>query len=202
MNDYDLICADCRDVLPQLSDNSFDAVITDPPYGVDADFWDNGIPTQSFLLECLRVAQNTVLWFGAASTILDFANYNPRPDRMLIWAPSFTTSKTSKDGMYYRFHPIWLWQTAKSGKAITSDVIRDNTNVGKMKWYHSGTKPLSLMMKLVHAFSTGAVLDPFMGTGTTGVACRKLGRHFVGIDNVTEYCAIAKKRLESVNGHH
>ena len=45
------------------------------------------------------------------------------------------------------------------------------------------------------------VLDPFMGSGTTCVACKKLGRNFIGIEKEPEYIKIAEKRLEKVNNH-
>ena len=63
---------------------------------------------------------------------------------------------------------------------------------------HPTQKPEKLIAKLVLASSTpGAmVLDPFQGSGTTAVVCRKLGRRFLGIEQDTEYCCWAEKRLQ------
>jgi site-specific DNA-methyltransferase (adenine-specific) len=62
---------------------------------------------------------------------------------------------------------------------------------------HPTVKPLALMRYLVNLVSRPGhiVLDPFMGSGTTGIACRELGREFIGIDNNAEYCQIAERRI-------
>jgi len=65
---------------------------------------------------------------------------------------------------------------------------------------HPTTKPLSLMIYLCNLTKTptgGVVLDPFMGSGTTGMACKKLGRKFIGIEINEEYCEIAKQRIKA-----
>jgi site-specific DNA-methyltransferase (adenine-specific) len=66
---------------------------------------------------------------------------------------------------------------------------------------HSATFPLSLAEKAIKNFSkeNDIVLDPFMGTGTTGVACKNLNRDFIGIELDQEYFKIAKERIESTN---
>lgn len=61
---------------------------------------------------------------------------------------------------------------------------------------HIAEKPMALMTTLLGVTETGAtVLDPFMGSGTTGVACIRTGRKFIGIEISPEYCAIAEKRI-------
>jgi site-specific DNA-methyltransferase (adenine-specific) len=64
--------------------------------------------------------------------------------------------------------------------------------------HHSTQKPLKLVERLVRASSNDEdlVLDPFMGGGTTGVACKNLGRRFIGMENVQEYFDVAKRRIE------
>ena len=62
---------------------------------------------------------------------------------------------------------------------------------------HPTQKPLDLMRRIIVGFSAGGstVLDPFMGSGTTGVACKELGRNFTGIEMNQQYFEIAKKRM-------
>jgi len=62
---------------------------------------------------------------------------------------------------------------------------------------HRTEKPIELMMWLVKTYSNvgNTILDPFMGSGTTGVACKELGRNFIGIEISPEYFEIAKKRI-------
>ena len=71
----------------------------------------------------------------------------------------------------------------------------------KYKNNHPTVKPLSLMEYLCRLTSTptgGTVLDPFMGSGTTGMACKKTGREFIGIELDEHYFKIAEKRIASV----
>jgi len=62
---------------------------------------------------------------------------------------------------------------------------------------HPGYTPTPIMYKAVSLLSETSILDPFMGTGTTAVACEKLGRKWVGIEISEEYCEIAAKRISS-----
>ena len=68
----------------------------------------------------------------------------------------------------------------------------------KKTWGHPTIKPIGLIEKLVRNSSKvgDVILDPFMGSGTTGVACKALGRDFIGIELDDEYFNIAKKRIE------
>jgi hypothetical protein len=188
-----LYCADCLDVLPTLG--KVDAVITDPPYGLKIAGWDSDMPPQEVLSLCLDVARGPVMWFGSASRILDFASYTPRPDRILIWAPAFSLSRAGKDGYTYRYHPIALWRPVEQ-TAMRWDVIKTNCE-GHHWWNHPATKPEALMMSLVTASGGQSILDPFMGSGTTGVACAKLGRNFIGIELDSGYFDIAVKRIKA-----
>jgi len=185
---------DCLEYMKSLQTGSIDAVISDPPYGVGIADWDGDMPPQDFLDECLRVARGCIVWFGAASMILEFSRYAPRPERMLIWSPKFTLSKVAKDGFAYRYHPIALWRVEKQD-VIAWDVLDDMTEGGNW-WKHPATKPVSLMRKLVSAFSQESVLDPFMGSGTTGVAALQLGRSFIGCEIDPKYFAVAEKRIK------
>lgn len=176
----ELMMGDSVELMEHMHDDSVDAIITDPPYGVGIADWDDEMPSQHFLDECLRVSSGLVLWFGSASLILNFADYDPRPDRLLIWSPKFTLSKVAKNGYAYRYHPIALWRYGKQS-TVPWDVLDDMTECGNW-WEHPATKPKSLMRKLVAASGARKVLDPFMGSGTTGVACVELGVDFVGYE--------------------
>ena len=84
MSEVKLYLGDCLEILPTLEAGSVDAVITDPPYGVGIADWDNELPPQIILDECLRVSSGVVVWFGSASRLLDMAIYEPKPDRVPI----------------------------------------------------------------------------------------------------------------------
>ena len=192
-----ILCADCMDPevgLPSLPDGCVDAVITDPPYGVDIAAWDVA-PSLKFRDHCLRIATGPVVMFGAASVRSLRAFVELEPDRMLVWAPKVTMSKTSANSMYYHWHAIWCWRLPKEQSGSHSDVLRHATEMGAW-WFHPCTKPLPLMAALVgFCPEDGTVLDPYMGSATTAVACIETGRHFLGYEIDPTYHAICEKRI-------
>jgi site-specific DNA-methyltransferase (adenine-specific) len=187
---------DCLDFLRTLEPGSVDAVVTDPPYGVNIAEWDSDVPPQATLDECRRVSRGVVVWFGAASKLWAFADYEPRPCRVLVWAPAFSLAKSSSHGAFYRWHPIAVWGAGSRAGRLQSDVLRHNCE-GKHWWDHPGTKPSTLMADLCQwaCSDGGTVLDPFMGSGTTGVACVRTGRRFIGCEIDPGYFEIARRRI-------
>ena len=210
MTTWQVITGDCLEVLRGMPSGSVDCCVTDPPYGVnykyDAHFDDspeNWLANVATLLpEMLRVARGVVIWFGAAPT-MDRDRAALSPERMLMWAPSFTNSSSRKDGVFYRWHPIYCWrlseaheaEAGEAAKGLHSDVLTDPTE-GRSWWTHPATKPTELMGRLVRVAAPGAiVLDPFCGSGTTGVACVQTGRSFIGVEIDEKYAAIARQRI-------
>ena len=183
---------DCRDVLPGLT---ADAVVTDPPYGVDAAAWDGRAPYELLPLFMASAGDGPVVWFGAAPKVGEaMRTFDPEP-RMMIWAPRFSLSRTMANGVAYRWHPIYVWQLPKKHDGPTWDTIDDATECGNW-WNHHCTKPLLLMKKLCgFCPAGGTIIDPFMGSGTTLRAAKDMGRRAIGIEIEERYCEIAAKRL-------
>ena len=197
-----LICADCLEVMKTLPDGCVDAVVTDPPYGVNLHYSQSFEDTSNVWL---KLVPPTVRWaderdllcicFGASPTqSRDLAAFHRPPDRTLVWTPAFSLSRSRAHGMFYRWHPIYCWNLPKRHRGPSLDVLRNSCD-GHNWWKHPGTKPLDLMMNLL-GMTVGSVLDPFMSSGTTGVACVQTGRRFIGIEIDPTYFAIAKKRIE------
>ena len=182
--------ADCRDILPHLP--KVDLVLTDPPYGVKLADWDR-YPTQEELNLCKSLAERAVVWFGAASThcISEILTLKPLCDRIYIWNNPFT--HTNSDGAFWSYQPIYVW-----GKllGLKRDVITmlSNDDFGRV---HPAQKPERLLAQIINAGSDigGTILDPFMGSGTTLVAAKDLGRKAIGIEIEEKYCEIAVRRL-------
>jgi len=189
---------DCREILPAVS---YDSVVTDPPYGVNQEYkphgrstgiraaWDAEVP-----YDLIGSFGNCpVVWMGAAIRIREaLQEFDPPPERHLIWAPRFTMSLSSNNGIAYRYHFIHTWRLPKQSRTV-HDVFTDPTECGNW-WDHQATKPLSLMTRLV-ALTEGSVLDPFMGSGTTLRAAKDLGRQAIGIEIDESYCEIAATRM-------
>jgi len=193
-----LLQGDCLELMKELPDGSVDAVVTDPPYGVNVASWDKDIPSQAFLDECLRVSNGAVVWFGAAPPAqhLAFNTFDPIPERIYVWHNTFT--RTNSEGAFWQWQPIYVWRK-KRFTGMKRDVIAMAAHTGGGKRVHPTQKPVPLMDLLCNAATSckgATILDPFMGSGTTGVACIKTDRNFIGIEIDEHYCEIAKKRIQ------
>jgi DNA modification methylase len=190
------VCGDAEKLMPQLPPSSIKgAVVTDPPYGVGAEAWDGKVPYH-LLSRFLEVTDGPVLWFGAAPAIgAAHASFDPLPERMLIWAPSFTNSHSMSNGLQYRWHAIYSWRLPPKHDGPTWDLLTTPTESGNW-WTHTCTKPLALMEQLCRFVPEGGVvLDPFAGSGSTLVAARNCGQHFLGFEKDPAHCDVAVKRL-------
>ena len=186
---YELHLGDCLQIMRGIPDGSVDAVITDPPYGIGANKqtlgsgkkefkrggnWDKERPNiKPFLL----TGKYHCIWGGNY-----FTDILPPTNQWLIWHKKNDNLSFSEAEMAWTdyapqvrtYHRHWS---------------------GEVK-NHPTQKPLALMRWCL-SFIPDAVtiLDPFMGSGTTGVACMMEGRKFIGIEIDPDYYAIAEKRI-------
>ena len=188
-----LYCADCRDVLPTLE--RVRALITDPPYGLaeklgrpgDGEWsrhFGQGAPewdacTNDSVYDALALADASIIWGG---------NYYALPPARgwLIWdkvVRKFTSG-----------HCEMAWTTIDQPIRAFSYAHGQLAHEGKL---HPTQKPLPLMEWCIEqARLPETILDPFMGSGTTGVAAVRLGRKFIGIERDPRYFEIARRRIE------
>ncbi|GAA9317978.1 site-specific DNA-methyltransferase [Helicobacter pylori] len=91
----------------------------------------------------------------------------------------------------------WVFNKPKNEKYLRPLILKSPVVSGLEKVKHPTQKSLALMEKIIsiHTNPNDIVLDPFMGSGTTGLACKRLERNFIGIESEKEYFQIAKKRL-------
>ena len=196
-----LYCGDCMEYMKTMSDKSVDAVITDPPYGMNKSF-NNDIPEladELFRLisrEAERICHGNYLAFWSAQRMNKIAEINPK--RVLIWNKMFAIYTPNNCG--YRYEPI-LWIFGKESKKKCGDVFEcypilfknQSENVS-----HPTQKPTKIMRLLIDNFTNpgDTIFDPFMGSGTTGVACVQTGRNFIGCEIDPGYFKIAEKRIK------
>ena len=177
---------DCRDILPQFPDKSFDLVLTDPPYGVGfrENEWDKEIPR--WLEEAKRVSDVTI-FTTAPVTLWDY----PRPDWVGCYYREAANSR-SLFGGFNHWTPLVFYGKPKrlrvDSKKLHALAINEENG-------HPTPKPVELMSWLIDEVMANSILDPFMGSGTTLVAAKQLGRKAVGIEIEERYCEIAVKRL-------
>jgi len=184
---------DCLEVLPALEAGSVDAVITDPPYGIGinksnrlsisrgfgSDTWDNKPIDNDVLLGIIGLAPVAIVWGG---------NYYDLPPTRCVLA----WDKENDGRDFGEFELAW---TNIDSVTRIFRMRPMNMDGGKV---HPTQKPIDLMVWCVDkACAIGAtILDPFMGSGTTGVACVKTGRKFIGIEIDPGYFDIAVKRIK------
>jgi site-specific DNA-methyltransferase (adenine-specific) len=177
-----IYCADCRDVLPHLS--RVDLVLTDPPYGMKKADWDMRIVPVDDWLPMARALAPVVLFSGVRGL-----NDYPRPDWIMAWVRVASTQRNGALSGFNNWEPILVYGL----KSLANDVIL-LPNLSDTDG-HPTPKPLRLMRALLNRIAGDSILDPFMGSGTTLVAAKQLGRRAIGIEIEERYCAIAVERL-------
>ena len=216
---FESIQGDCLDVLPTLEKESIDLIITDPPYlmnyhtgrrlNKNHDFCkpimnDNNPSVISEVIPLLFdvLKDGGGLYMFCNSNHIDFFKQEIekhfKVKNILIWIKNNWSAGDLK-GAYAKQTEFILY--AVKGRHILngrrdSDVLYYNRVVGN-KQLHQNQKPLDLCKFLINKSSqpNDTVLDCFMGSGTTGVACLQTNRNFIGIEKVEEYYDIAQQRI-------
>lgn len=187
---------DCLEIMPTLE--GIDVVITDPPYGLSVkyesyeDTPDNlKVLINGFVPEARRIARLVVVYCGVHNIQI-----YPQADWVGCWFYG-TTGSFGKFG-YNAWQPYLLY--GKNNNRYGLDTIK-YSKMEKRAEGHPCSKPLGLMEATIKRFTnpSDTILDPFMGSGTTGVACVRTGRNFIGIEIDEGYFNIAKKRIEQEN---
>lgn len=195
---HQIILGDCLEVLKGLPDGCVDAVVTDPPYNVGIDYGNGTDDSRSrdgfiqwatpWFRECRRVAK-TVLITGQAR-LPDYAAIEPWK-WLLCWHKPAAMGRSPVG--FCNWEPIAMWGRGGSVgvDVITAQIIPDDTLNG-----HPCPKPLGWAVGQIELLPWArTVLDPFCGSGTTGVACVQTGRRFIGIEIEPKYAAIARRRI-------
>lgn len=178
--DAKLYLARAENVLPSLPKGSFDVVVTDPPYGMGKGEWDNAIPEWLSLVRGFPIAT-----FCGVVGMRDY----PTPDWVGAWVRLASTQRNGRLRGFNNWEPILFYNI----DSLANDTIEE-PNIHP-KTGHPTTKPTRLMKRLIKRMPAGTVLDPFMGSGTTGIAAVKMGRSFIGIEKEPEYFDIAVHRI-------
>jgi len=201
-----LILGDCLEVMPTLG--RVDAVVTDPPYGIGFEYNSHDDTAQN--LEKLVTGFVPIARDISNRVVITPGNTNihryPAPD----WTGAWTWDTTTARGFWgwSQWQPILLYgqDPAVSFEAfngvLRSDRIHFSGGQAKISHAegrgHTCPKPVAFVTRLLLRFSREGetILDPFMGSGTTLVACAKLGRKGIGIELDPDYFEIACKRVE------
>ena len=194
IGDAELWLGDCREILPTLP--TYDLILTDPPYGIGADRqrnsqkdgwvdygaegWDKERPSPWLFGLMREKAKECVIWGGNY-----FTDLLPPSMRWLVW------DKGQRNFSLADCEFAWSSQQA-AARVLTlprAEALQDGKE-------HPTQKPVRLMTWCLDMHPKAiTVCDPFMGSGTTGVACVQMGRKFVGIERERKHFDIACERI-------
>jgi len=194
---------DCLEVLKTLDAGSVDAVVTDPPYGIGYRSGHDGCLPRSITGDDDTGLRDAVIRQYAGLPMAVFATWRcvppVRPRGCLVWAKNAGGMGDLAFPWRPDFELIWVYGKGWAGRRDSS-VLRAETvctwNTGPAARLHPHQKPVGLLVQLLEKLPADCtVLDPFMGSGTTGVACVQTGRNFIGIEIDRGYYEIAEKRI-------
>ena len=201
MSDIKLILGDCLIEMKKIPDKSIDLVLADPPYGINfvsnhrKEKYNPIVGDKSFPLwifdEFNRICRGGVYIFCRWDNLSLF----PKPKSVLAWVKNNWSmgDLQHEHGRQWEAICFYAKENHKFIKRIP-DVVYANRTGNNL---HPTEKPVSLMKQLIQCNVGDLVLDPFMGSGTTGVACKELGRNFIGIEIDPKYFKIAQQRIKN-----
>ena len=217
LDGIDLRFGDCLQLMKDIPDGSVDLIVTDPPYGINyqsnyrqqkystfkndqsMDWLDN------FVAEIHRVLkQNTAVYCFCSWHNVDLFKTafekKFKLKNIIVWEKN-NTSMGDLKGSYAPKHEFVLF--AHKGRRTLNgfrhpDIIKAK-RTGNI--YHPTEKPVDLLELFLEESSEkhNLILDPFMGSGSTGVACVNTGRRFIGIEIEQKYFDVAAKRIEQAS---
>lgn len=186
IGDCTLYHGDCMEIMPTL--DRVDAVVTDPPYGIgistnpvrqkhEKKDWDKSVPDDKCFDIIMDISNYQIVWGG------NYFNLPPSQG-FLIW-----DKKQPENFSLSMCEMAWLsiQQPAKIYSRSVNSYLKE----------HPTQKPVELISWCISKLpdECESFLDPFMGSGTTGVACMKMGRKFIGIELDKQYFDIACQRI-------
>lgn len=201
-----IICGDCLELIKTIPDNKIDCIVTDPPYGLNK----NGIKNDkdlslfyTILPDCYRVLKDDGFFITFFSTkyLPDLFKNNPFAYfwQFVLYCPEGSVrspigfTKYMSCFVFKKGNPKLIkWRT---------DIFKDTP--GKMVEpdegfiNHPTPKPKHFIKEIMDmtTIENDLILDPFIGSGTTAVACKQLNRKFIGFEINHDYCSLAKARL-------
>lgn len=202
--DLKIYHGDCLEIMPLLP--KVDLVVTDPPYGINVasngtvggrklaavkDYgkceWDKEIPKPELFKMIYDKSENQVIFGGNY-----FAIYLSNSPCWLVWDKDNTGNFADCELVYTSFK-----SATRKIKYRWNGMLQGNMKEKEFR-EHPTQKPVPVLRWIIeHYHFNGIVLDPYLGSGTTLVACKELNRNGIGIEINEKYCEIAKKRLRA-----
>lgn len=214
----DLIHGDCLEKMKDIPDGSIDCVVTDPPFGIGFkygdkkdvantanEYWKWFNPIYNEIIRVTRKGGFIAIW-QAQLYFRYFWNWYGEGIHIYAGCKNFVQLR--KTPINYGYDPIVmlyisgaeLLRPIKPKRNIdyfvanTASMVSDTKRIERQ---HPCPRPIDQVTQIVENFSVGKVLDPFMGSGTTGVVCKNLNRDFIGIEIDETYFKMAEERIKN-----
>lgn len=193
---------DCLEVMKGLPDGSVDAVVTDPPYAETYNYLWEPLGRESRRLLIVGGSLITLLGHYQVPFVTSVLGQYLRYWWELAMVHRSYGARLPGKWVAVRWKPaLWYVKERRVGHECPLDCV-DVTHigtkaVGNIKANHEWGQPVEWFRHYIERLTpqTGTVLDPFMGSGTTGVACVQTGRNFIGMEIEPRYFEIAQKRI-------
>lgn len=222
----DLKCGDCLEIMKDIPDNSIDLIVTDPPYKIVQGgctnkavrlkgsnqeqlkkgtlFNNNSIKFSEWIPEVYRVLKNNSHCYIMSNdrNINELLNICEKVGFKLLNILVWGKSKHSPNRYYLKNCEFIVFLRKGKAKNINNMGTKQLLLIDNVEnKNHPSEKPIKLMKILIKNSTNeqDKVLDPFMGSGSTGVACKELNRNFIGMEIDEKYFNIAKDRIEKCN---
>ena len=213
-----IICGDCLEVMKEIPNERVDLILTDPFYvppnifqwkNFDDFYWEFN---KEWLLETKRIVKKNYHFFITFSSedmarfesLLKELNFDIKS--RIVWHYRNAGGRCRAQDRFGKTYEFIFhcskdknlnfpekWDD-KRFDVQTMAIPQSNFKEGK---YHQFQKPLNLIKRLIEFGSNEneIILDPFIGSGTTALACKEMNRNFIGIEINPDYCKIAEERL-------
>lgn len=209
----------CLEELPKIAKQLKEkfVIVTDPPFNVGYHYneYNDNLGADEYyqmLQEVFQYAPFVVIHYPEEIYKIAF-QVGEFPEKVVSWVYNSNTAKQHRDIAFFGIKPDFrkYGQPYKNptDKRIAKRISDGKTarlydwweinqvkNVSKDKTNHPCQMPLEIMKRIIGILPEEyTIVDPFMGSGTTGVACKNMNRDFIGIEISEEYCEIARKRI-------
>jgi DNA modification methylase len=213
-----IYCGNCFDLFCNLEDNSVDFVFTSPPYNRKRNdkytYYNDAVVDyfeflDAIVVEGMRVAKNHLFlniqatYYNRQDVYKLIGKYSGVIQNIIVWGkdnpmPSSGDSLTNA----YEFFIVFGDSPLKSNYTYTKNLVITSVN-SKMPPEHKAVMHQEVSDWFMENFTSpnDIVLDPFMGSGTTGISCKKLGRNYIGFELSAEYCLLSETRIGGVNNN-
>lgn len=204
-----IICGDSLELIKEIPSESIDLILTDPPYGIDKKGIKNSSDLKVFysiLPECYRVLKKDGFFITFFSTKLlpEIFKNNPFEYYWQFILNCPLGSVRSPIG-FSKYMSCFVFKKGKPkiikwNKDIFNDSPSKMVEPDEGFINHPSPKPKQFIMELLKMFSNekDIVLDPFIGSGSTAIACHLTNRSYIGFEMEKEYCDLAKQRLNKI----